>query len=201
VTGIGYLPIQSDEGDVILTECLYSEHAEGTLVSPTAIALEYKDIYMGWSMYANTKEENGYLQLHHIDGINHTTFRMYMENCLWYHYIHHNNNLPPLTATVRKMSTLSEYKLWHHCLGHPGPAVLEQMHKFARGIPKLRTPDFYKCQSCTLGKIRKDSSTSTKSTKKPTLIQPLEQIHPGQHLHMDFGFVWGSAFSKKDEHG
>jgi hypothetical protein len=186
-TGIGYLPIQSDEGDVILTECLYSEQAEGKLVS--AIALEYKSIYVGWSMYANTSEENGYLQLHHHDGINHATFTMYMEDQLWYHHLHQDTDLPPMTAKVQKMSALSEYELWYHHLGHPGSAVLERMHKYARGAPKLRTPDFYKCQSCTLDKIRKDSSTSTRSTKKSTPIQPTERIHPGQHLHMDFGFV------------
>jgi dUTP pyrophosphatase len=152
-------------------------------------------------MYANTSEANGYLQLHHHDGINHATFTMYMENRLWYHYLHHDTSMPPMTAKVRKMSSLSEYELWHHRLGHPSSAVLEKMHKYARGVPKLRTPDFYNCQLCTLGKIRKDSSTSTRSTKKSTPIQPTERIHPGQHLHMDFGFVRGSAFSKKDKHG
>ena len=45
-TGRGYLPIQSEEGDIIMAECLYSEHAAGTLLSPTAIALQYSNIYL-----------------------------------------------------------------------------------------------------------------------------------------------------------
>ena len=38
-----------------------------------------------------------------------------------------------------------------------------------------------------------------KTMAKP--VQPTEKLQPGQHLHMDFGFVRGSAFSKKDELG
>ena len=74
------------------------------------------------------------------------------------------------------------------------------MHHYARGVPKLREPDFYKCKSCALCKIKKDSSTSTRATRKEPL-QPTEKLHVGQHLHMDFGFLRGSAFSKKDDAG
>ena len=42
-TGIGYLPIAFDDGEVLLVKCLYSEHAATTLISPTAIAQQHKD--------------------------------------------------------------------------------------------------------------------------------------------------------------
>ena len=74
-TGKGYLPIESDEGDTILVECLYSAQAAGTLLSPTAITMQYKEVYLGWSMHANTSNNTGYMQLMHADGVNHATFR------------------------------------------------------------------------------------------------------------------------------
>ena len=197
-TGKGYLPVQSDEGDTILIECLYSAQAAGTLLSPTAITVQYKDIYLGWSMHANTNNNTGYMQLIHADGINHATFSMFCENRMWFHYLKIGE--APQQPTIRKLSSLSEYELWHHRLGHCNDTVLQKMHNYARGIPKLKVPDFYKCQSCAYSKIRKDSSTKTKSSLRKEL-GPEEKIHPGQHLHMDFGFVRGSAFSKRDELG
>ena len=37
--------------------------------------------------------------------------------------------------------------------------------------------------------------------QRRTILNPKKKIHPGQHLHMDFGFVRGSAFSQRDELG
>ena len=64
----------------------------------------------------------------------------------------------------------------------------------------MKEPDSYKCKSCALYKIKKDSSTTTRATKKKK-PQPTEKLHVGQHLHMDFGFLRGSAFAKKDDTG
>ena len=85
--GRGYLPVQSDEGDILMVECLYSPHAAGTLVSPTAIALQYDDIYTGWSLYANTANDTGYLQFINHDGVNHASVTMYCEDSMWFHYL------------------------------------------------------------------------------------------------------------------
>ena len=60
-TGQGYLSLQSEEGDIIMAECLYLEHSSGTLLSPTAVAIQYSDIYLGWTVYANVKNKTGYL--------------------------------------------------------------------------------------------------------------------------------------------
>ena len=200
-TGVGMLILNSEEGDRILIECLYSPDADGTLISPTAITTQYNEIFEGWSMFANTTTNNGYMQFIHHDGVNHATFSMYCENRLWYHYLNTDDAKHMDTPSIRRLSTLSQYTLWHHRLGHPNDAVMMKMHKFAKGIPKFKTPDFYKCQTCALGKIKKDSSTKTKASLPSSLPTPTEQIHPGQHLHADFGFVRGSAFSRIDEKG
>ena len=111
-TGRGYLPIQTEEGDILMAECLYSEHAAGTLLSPTAIALQYRDIYAGWTVYANIKNESGYLKFINEDGINHASIGMYYEDRMWFHYL----TTGPLNdnPTIPKLSTISEFELWHH---------------------------------------------------------------------------------------
>ena len=136
-------------------------------------------------MFANTTTNNGYMQFIHHDGVNHATFSMYCENRLWYHYLNTDDAKHMDTPSIRRLSTLSQYTLWHHRLGHPNDAVMMKMHKFAKGIPKFKTPDFYKCQTCALGKIKKDSSTKTKASLPSSLPTPTEQIHPGQHLQRD----------------
>ena len=198
-TGIGFLPIVFDDGEVIYAKCLYSENADTTLISPTAISNQYGNTYHGWAMYADLVNNTGYMQLLHKDGINHAKLPMYCESGLWYHYL--NTNIQGVTQPIiRKLSSQSEFELWHQRMGHPNTTVLQKMHKYARGIPQLKEPAFYKCQSCSLCKIRKDTTTRTRGTIAPT-IKPTEKLHPGQHLHMDFGFLRGSAFSAKNKDG
>ena len=74
------------------------------------------------------------------------------------------------------------------------------MHKYAMGVPKLREPQFYKCGTFLACKPKKSSHGPMKSTIK-TPPDPEELIRPGQHLHMDFGFVRGSDWHSKNEDG
>lgn len=197
--GKGHLPITSDKGDILLINALYAPQAECTLKSPTAITTQYNDIYVRWSIHANTRTQNGYLQLINKDGVNHSTFAMYMENNLWYHYSQDQHTVE-VTPTIHRLSTRAEFELCHHRLRHPNATTLQCMHKYERGVPKLTEPAFYKCQTCAATKVKKDNAPPTK-TKIPTSISAEEHICPGQHLHMDFGFVRGSAFSGVDEMG
>ena len=74
------------------------------------------------------------------------------------------------------------------------------MHKYALGVPKLREPPLYKSGTCLACKTKKSSHGPMKSTtKKPP--DPEELIRPGQHLHMDFGFVRGSDWHSMNEDG
>jgi hypothetical protein len=43
-TGMGYLPLVFDKGEVLYVTCLFSEHAEGTILSPTAVAKQYNKL-------------------------------------------------------------------------------------------------------------------------------------------------------------
>jgi dUTP pyrophosphatase len=196
-TGMGYLPLTFDDGEILYVTCLYSEHAEGTILSPTAVAMQYHRFYHAWTIHADLSNNTGYLKFLHHDGLNHAQLTMYCEDGLWYHYANTNMQRTPV---IRKLSTRAEFELWHHRLGHPNSTVLCKMHKYARGVPMLKMPDFYQCTSCSYCKLRKDSSTKTRATL-PTVPVPEEKYHVGQHLHMDFGFLRGSAFAKKDKDG
>ena len=105
-----------------MVECLYAADAGATVLSPTAIALQHKDVFEGWSTYANIENGTGYLKFVSKDSINHATINMYCEDRLWYHYAPTNIDAI-VKPTVRELSTLSEFELWHHRLGHPNPTV------------------------------------------------------------------------------
>ena len=78
--------------------------------------------------------------------------------------------------------------------------TVEDMHKYALGVPKLKAPPFYQCGTCLACKTRKSSHGPRKTTeRKPP--DPEELIRPGQHLHMDFGSVRGSSWHAKNEDG
>ena len=198
-TGNGLLPFRSDNGDILLVPCLYCEHAECTLLSPTAIVTHYHDIYYGWSMHGNQDTGVGYLALLNRDGINHTKFGTFKENDLWFHYAHDtpSNADKPI---IHRLSQRAAFEVWHHRLGHVNPSTVEQMHKYAIGVPKLRSNSLYKCATCLACKMKKASHSPTKSIPKSLPI-PTEQLHPGQHLHMDFGFVRGSDWSSTNGEG
>ena len=86
--GTGKLPITSDEGDILTIECLYTPKAACTLLSPTAMCRQYSTVYTGFKTVANTSNNTGYLQLIHTDGVNHSTFGLFSEGNLWWHYAH-----------------------------------------------------------------------------------------------------------------
>ena len=143
-----------------------------------------------------------------------------MRNNLWYHYL--NNALPSTkppsqsgASIIRNMSYPALFELWHLRLGHPGTKIIEQIHKHVIGIPLLRGNKFYNCSSCMYGKfcnkpISKNKSTSTQksdmhttTTTTTTTTQQQQQNFAavGQHLHMDYGFVRGSDWSRKENDG
>ena len=197
--GIGQLPITSDEGDILTIECLYTPQAACTLLSPTAICRQYSNVYTGFKTVANTSNNTGYLQFIHTDGVNHSMFGLFSEGNLWWHYAH-EVGATPTAPVVRRLTSRAAFELWHHPLGHPNPQTVANAHKYCKGIPKLQIPPFYQCATCMAGKIKKQLSGPTRTTK-PRPVQAEEHIRPGQHLHMDFGFVRGTAFRDKDEKG
>ena len=197
--GKGFFPWRSSNGDILLIEMLACPEAECTLLCPTAIVNQYPDVYYGWTLRCNQDEQAVTLELLNRDGINHSKFDTYMENDLWYHYA---PDAPSRNgkAVVHALTQRASFELWHHRLGHTCSRTVENMYKFATGVPKLKEPPFYKCGTCLAGKMKKSSHCPPKTTiKKPP--DPEELIRPGQHLHMDFGFVRGSSWHSTNDEG
>ena len=131
--------------------------------------------------------------------------------------------------TVNRLSDAAKWELWHQRLAHPGTRVMEEEHKHADGVPQLRGNAFYRCPSCMANKLctKKCSNKhtnlgSTRSTTSASSQSPvsspapdidddevdayLDSIHlpdalPGQHFHLDFGFVRGSSFKLPTANG
>ena len=99
------------KGDRILVECLYSPDADGTLISLKAITTQYEEIFEGWTLFANTTTNSGYMQLIHRDGNNQATFSVYNEDRLWFHYLNIDDAKQVDEPSIRRLSTLSQYTL------------------------------------------------------------------------------------------
>jgi hypothetical protein len=203
--GKGYIPWRSNSGEIILVRCFYCPEVSGTILSPSDINAQYSDRYTGWVMDTDFDSKTGNFRLIARDGIHHLTFSAYSENQLWFHYLDQVTNAEyekigtDTRAIVRNLTGSASYELWHHRLGHPGDTVMTNVHKHVIGVPKLRRPKFYSCASCMSAKMRKAHiGKQRKYVKVPTDV---EKCEPGQHLHLDFGFVRGSDWSMKDNDG
>ena len=170
-------------------------------------------------MMADVEQGLGECTLIARDGVSHARFSAYMENNLWYHYLDHTTSRTS-QPQVCKLTDAAEHELWHHRLGHPGKTVTSIIHDHVEGVPKLRANQFYICASCMTGKFCKAHIGQPKHTLESVLKKlpddikakvqqeidipnqlPKDQYGVGQHLHMDFGFVRGSDWSKKDNDG
>ena len=157
------------------------------------------------------------------------------KNDLWYHQNSHTSHLEACTVTgqqnptVNRLLDAAKWELWHQRLAHPGTRMMEEEHKHADGVPKLRGNAFYRCTSCmtnklctkkcrnkhtTLGSTRSSPSNLHQSPSEPLspnmddeeLNVYLDTLHlpdalPGQHFHMDFGFVCGTLFKLQTTKG
>ena len=156
-------------------------------------------------MKTNYDSKLGIFQLTARDGINHLNFNSYSENNLWFHYLDQVTNDEyesigvQAKAVVKMLTNGASYELWHNRLGHPGDTIMSKVHNHVNGIPKLKKNKFYSCAACMSAKFKKSHIGPSKSIhKEATASTPCE---PGQHLHVDFGFVRGSDWSKKDSDG
>ena len=110
---------------------------------------------------------------------------------------------------LKILTNRASYELWHNRLGHPSQHVMENIHKYADGVPRLKHNDLWKCASCAQGKFRKKpigqkqrSSHQPPSPKPPPQPPPPSvSLSPGQALHMDYAFVRGTGWKSKDETG
>jgi hypothetical protein len=83
---------------------------------------------------------------------------------------------------VHHISATAARVLWHQRLGHVNPRKLADMHKSARGIPKVSMPsDVDKCMTCWICKIRR-SDRGSQDTRQDSTVT-------GQGISMDWGFI------------
>lgn len=227
-TATGYLPIITVENEILLFKAYYSAEVDGTIISPTAMVRQHQDKFQAWVKYCDCDSNKGSLKLLGRNGQHNTTFNIYCHNDLWYHEQHtvgemnssiiDADDTSSPTPTIHKLGNAASYELWHQRLCHPGTDCMSNIHHHSTGVPQLKGNAFYRCPSCMSGKLstkrpigKKNptkGSVCTHTTEPHTHAQPPldDDIHvphstPGQHFHMDFGFVRGSEFSLKNEKG
>ena len=223
-------------GTTLRINMYYCPEAHGTIVSPTAVVQQYSQYYHGYQKFGSIDRQNGNITLIARDGYTDVVIPLIGRNDLWYHQ-HSHTTAPqtchviksPARPTVNRLSDAAKWELWHQRLAHPGARTMEEEHKHADGVPKLRGNAFYRCPSCmanklctrkcstrhtSLGSTQRTSSTSSTPAREPPLPDTdddemesyLDALHlpdalPGQHFHMDFGFVRGTSFKLKTANG
>ena len=212
-TAIGQLPIRTIDGQEFLTKAYYSAEVDGTIISPTAMVKQHITSYNAWLKYCDCDNREGTLKLVGRDNIPTLSFKIYCHNDLWYH---DNDSVGDNTSpTINHLSNAATYELWHQRTAHAGLNTLETLHKHVNGVPALKGNAFYRCPSCMSGKLCTKRSigkpTTSKGAKsqqhkslpvppKPTTTNK-ENLLPGQHFAMDFGFVRGSDYHHKTSDG
>ena len=184
-----------------------------TIISPTTIVCQHSSDYSRWIHHANCNNNNGYITLISRNGIN-VNIPITSSNDLWYHTTL-SLQPPRQQPVIHCSSNATKHELWHQRLVYPVSKVMEAIHNHTKGIPKLCDNPFYRCPSCMSGKlcikqlIGKQSANTTLGTtgmskedhhnkdNTDDLYKP--NCQPGQHFHMDFGFVCGEDYDAKNK--
>ena len=220
-------------GTTLRINMYYCPDTHGTIISPTAVIQQYSQYYHGYQKYGSIDRQSGNITLIAREGYEDVIIPLVGRNDLWYHQHAHTTQAtmnPSFQAcpTVNRLSDGAKWELWHQRLAHPGTRVMEEEHKHADGVPKLRGNAFYRCPSCmanklctkkcsnkhtTLGSKRSTPTTPCQSStsednniEDDELEEHLDTLHlpdalPGQHFHLDFGFVRGSSFKLPTANG
>jgi hypothetical protein len=87
----------------------------------------------------------------------------------------------PPTYTISHLSRDQQRILWHQRLGHLHSRRVADVHKFARGVPKVPIAgELDKCPICLHAKLRKAAASKVDSRRA---------THCHQGLSVDFGFI------------
>ena len=164
-------------------------------------------------MTTNVDESVGKLISLACDGVNNVTYPTHMKNHLWYHNIQPIKHKHPPTSTsslIHAFNVNAMYELWHHRLGHLDKTITEKFHYYTKGVAVLVSNPFHVCGYCLRSKFhsrsikRQSNANSTKQTTTRTTIQTRSQTKRTficQHFQMDYGFVSGSDWNRKDNDG
>jgi len=217
-TGIGYIPWQDDNGETVLVKCYYSENAAETIVSPNDIVTSHIHDFVSWSQYSNIDTGTGRLEFHRRNQTTPLTFNLSSNNGLWYY--NNNNDNTDFSSwvshclhghpIVRRLSKAAEYHLYHFRYGCAGERDLSGVHHHTDNQPKLHKHAFFKCDTCcrTSGEYQMPENEDDPNIPADVIdwlydvVEEKEDTSfPGQHFGIDFGFMKGSGYCKKDEEG
>jgi dUTP pyrophosphatase len=216
-TGIGYIPWSADNGDTVYVKCYYSEDAAETIVSPNDIVTSHIHDFISWEQYSNVDTGTGCLEFHRHDRTTPLTYTLSSSNGLWYYNNNHDDADYSMWVShclqgrpvVRHLSKAAEYHLYHFRYGCTGERDLSAVHHHTDNQPKLHKHAFFKCDTC----CRTSGEYQMPEKEGPNV--PADVINwlydfvdttednsfPGQHFGVDFGFMKGSGYCKKDEEG
>ena len=215
MVAVGNLHLRTVSKDVVKVACYYSPDVSGTILSPDAIARQYKSRFQGFRKVCDIHNNTGYLIFDPIHNSQDTwVFNLKADNNLWYHQeepISRGTTCNP-TPSINKLSTAANYELWHQRLCHPGPNIMQTIHKHSKGVPQLRGNSFWKCASCMMGKCDKSYHVKHPAKKLQSLLtdttskEEEDDIYmpsalPGQHFHFDFGFMRTKHYQQEDQDG
>ena len=214
-TGMGYLPWQADDTSVVLVKCYYSSDAAETIVSPTDIVVNNFSDFKAWSQHSDLETKRGYIEFHRRDAAPSSKFSLYMSNGLWY-YENYRDATDYVTErpSIRRLTKPLEYQLYHYRWGCMGQRNSSGIHHHVDHQPKLQMPPLFKCLTCMMATgAYRDIATPDDDIRVAKFDDWFRDwfrddditldlnCTPGQHFHVDFGFMRGSAYSKKDEDG
>ena len=124
-------------------------------MSPTTVVDQNSDKYQGFIISTNCDNEQGTLKLLHRDGVNHTTYNMFLENSLWYHRCtptqHH-------IRSICKLNDACDGSLWYSRLNHVEETVISKIHKHLKGVDcPIKLNKLHKRPTCIPNKMSKRS--------------------------------------------
>ena len=199
IKGVGYMDIQTTDGNWMSIKTYYAPKCSGTIISPNAIVCDDPDLNT-WHQTSNLDSGKAIISFYH----NNCLYRkkevaMTKRNNLWYIQQpvlqllkraakqsmdwHIEGFQPHMRVNMSKQAT---FELWHQRLLHPSEQVMKKIGECVDGVPKRFQPhQLHHCDTCHQAKSiyrRKKSDENT------------DPQHIGERFHMDYGFVSG----KKD---
>ena len=210
---VGTITLYTSDGAKLEPTCFYSPDIDGTIISPDAIAREFANKFKGFTKICDCSSNKGSLIFEPIeDSYSPTILPLVSKNNLWYHEDSNrsmNNKDSSPQPVINSLSNAAAFELWHQRLCHPGTNVMNSIHKHAKNVPQLKGNSFWKCNSCLSGKFDKCYHVKAREAKTTTKVQPeiseddiyMPNAKPGQHFHLDFGFVKSKHFQEKDDAG
>ena len=220
LTKMGYKDLMCSDGKHLAVKVFYGPNIDGTIISPQALVKQYNTIFSGWYQAANCDTNTGHLELIMRDGGSIQFDMICLEN-LWFHKQSEDNTVQEKlkgSVVINRLTDAQAYQLWHERLCHPGKVCMSCIHHHVKGVPQLRGNAFWRCPSCMASKLSIKQPHRKSSLRKPATAKDMklswaddikyddDDIYmphalPGQHYHMDFGFVRGKGFMEKTKEG